>query len=78
MQEDVIEAQSAAMLKRLGKAQDFADAESAHASFLAAVLEQTLLTSQRMAKALESVYSLCTRLCTLVQVGLPCTPIQAR
>jgi len=74
----VIEAQSAAMLKRLGKAQDFGDAESAHASFLAAVLEQTLLTSQRMAKALESVYSLCTRLCILVQVRLSCTPIQAR
>ena len=74
MQVDVVEAQSAAMFERLGKASNFGDAESAHAAFLAALLEQTLLTSPRVAKSLETIYGLCTRLCSLVQVctGIPC------
>lgn len=63
-----MEAQSAALFERLGKAGDFGGAESAHAAFLEAVLEQTLLTSPRVAMALNTIYSLCTRLCILVQV----------
>ena len=68
MQVDVVEAQSAAMFERLAKARDFGDAELAHAAFLAAVLQQTLLTSPRVAKALQTIYILNTRLCSLVQV----------
>lgn len=67
-QVDVVEAQSAALLERMGKARDFEDAEAAHAAFLAGVLEQTLLSSPRVATALEAIYKLCTRLCNLVQV----------
>ncbi len=74
MQVDVVEAQSAAMFKRLGKASDFGDAESAHAAFIAALLEQTLLTSPRVAKSLTTIFGLCTRLCSLVQV-MSCLPL---
>ena len=75
VQVDVVEAQSAALLERLGKAGDFGNAESAHAAFLAAVLEQTLLTSPRVAKSLSTIYGLCTRLCSLVQVMLAVAPV---
>ena len=64
----MVEAQSAAMFERLGRASDYGDAETAHAAFLTAVLEQMLLTSLRVAKSLTTIYSLCTRLCSLVQV----------
>ena len=70
MQVDVIEAQSAVLFERMGRARDVGDAESAHAEFLAAVLEQTLLASPKVAHALEAIYALCTRLCGLVQVIL--------
>ena len=63
-----MEAQSAAMFERLGRASDFGDTESAHAAFLAALLEQMLLTSPRVADLLQAIYSLCTRLCSMVQV----------
>lgn len=69
-QVDVIEAQSAVLFERMRRAGDFGDAESAHAEFLAAVLEQTLLASPKVAHALEAIYALCTRLCGLVQVIL--------
>ncbi|CAL5227089.1 g9995 [Coccomyxa viridis] len=67
MQVDVVEAQSAAMFERLGKASDFGDAESAHTAFIAALLEQTMLTSPRVADSLTTIYALCTCLCSLAQ-----------
>ena len=74
MQVDVVEAQSAAMFERLGKASDFGDAESAHTAFIAALLEQTMLTSPRVADSLTTIYALCTCLCSLAQVHC-CLPL---
>ena len=68
MQVDVVEAQWAVLQEHIGKARDFEDAESAHSAFLYALLDKTMLSSPRMAKALKTVYQLCTRLCSLVQV----------
>ena len=68
MQVDVVEAQCAVLQEHIGKARDFEDAESAHSAFLSALLDKTMLSSPRLAKALKTIYQLCTRLCSLVQV----------
>jgi hypothetical protein len=71
MQVDVVEARSTVLFERMERAQDFGTAESAHAEFLAAVLDQALLASPKVAQALKALYALCTRLCSLVQVRQP-------
>ena len=63
-----MEAQCAVLQEHIGKARDFEDAESAHSAFLSALLDKTMLSSPRVAKALKMIYQLCTRLCSLVQV----------
>ena len=63
-----MEAQCAVLQEHIGKARDFEDAESAHSTFLSALLDKTMLSSPRVAKALRIIYQLCTRLCSLVQV----------
>ena len=68
MQVDVVEAQCAVLQEHIGKARDFEDAESAHSAFVSALLDKTMLSSPRVAKALKVIYQLCTRLCSLVQV----------
>ncbi|CAK0758510.1 hypothetical protein CVIRNUC_002625 [Coccomyxa viridis] len=67
MQVDVVEAQCAVLQEHIGKARDFEDAESSHSAFLSALLDKTMLSSPRVAKALKTIYQLCTRLCSLVQ-----------
>ena len=71
MQVDVVEAQCAVLQEHIGKARDFEDAESSHSAFLSALLDKTMLSSPRVAKALKTIYQLCTRLCSLVQVLFP-------
>ena len=74
MQVDVVEAQCAVLQEHISRAGDFEDAESAHSAFLSALLDKTLLSSPRVAKALKTIYQLCTRLCSLVQVLSAFTP----
>ena len=68
IQVDVVEAQCAVLQEHISKARDFEDAETAHSAFLSALLDKTMLSSPRVAKALKTIYQLCTRLCSLVQV----------
>lgn len=68
VQADVIEAQAAELDARMAAACDFKGAESAAASFLEACVQQCFLDVRPLAAALEGVYTLCRRICTLVRV----------
>ena len=64
----MIEAQFAELADKLAAATDFKDAEHAHAGFLTSLVEQSFLDVLPVTQALEGIYALCIRLCSLIEV----------